>query len=328
LDTGLLYSLIFLGACIVLYVVVMFIFAIIIHSKIFNHRYDSPKWIKFYTPDEFNLNVKNIEFKVGKNTLRGGIYSYDNPKDDTVVVFNHGMWSGVDSYMQEIEYIARAGYEVVSVNYTATEQSDGKSLIGLTNGLKCVDYTIRYVKSINEYKNRKIVVVGHSWGAFNTLAVTKYHPDIYKVVAISPFINLGSTVKSLYPKSLHPTIPFTYIIEFMKCGKYAFANNIKTMKNYKGESLILHSTDDTMLKYDITTKLIKDKCSKPKYYIVNGKGHNPDYTLDAVARLKDFQIKMRTLSGEEKTKYIESLDFHKLGELDTKVMDDIVDFIK
>ena len=63
------------------------------------------------------------------------------------------------------------------------------------------------------------------------------------------------------------------------------------------------------------------------YIIEETKDHNPDYTNDAVKKLKEFRYKLTVLKGEELVNYMNHLDFKKLGELDFKIMNQIVDFL-
>ena len=69
------------------------------------------------------------------------------------------------------------------------------------------------------------------------------------------------------------------------------------------------------------------KNSSILYEIVDGKNHNPDYTLEAINYTKGIQAEVKTLPKERLEEYYQHVDFHKMGELDTVVMEKIVDFL-
>ena len=231
--------------------------------------------------------------------------------------------------MQDIEYLCRAGYYVLGFDYTGTDLSDGKKLKGLAQGVKSLSYAIDFIQKESDFKNADIYVVGHSWGGFSTLNVIKYHPEIRGIVAMSPFVSIFQLLKGMLPKKLYWLIPFVLGIEFISCGRYALVNAKRSLHNYQGKALIIHSKDDPMVNYNLNTEILQKKClnKKVKYYIVDGKGHNPNYTKEAIQALQEYSLKLRTLSKEETITYKKSVDFHKLGELDTEVMNDIVNFI-
>lgn len=316
---------IILGIVLVI-LIFLFIVAYKIHSSTFGKRFDVDPKVKYYTKEEFDLNATDVFFKCGNNTLRGHLYSYDNPIENKIIVYAHGMWSSTKAYLQDIEYLCRNGYKVLGFDYIGTDLSDGKGIKALANGLKSLDYAIRYVKK--EFPNDNIYVVGHSWGAHNTINVTKYHKDIKAIVAISPFNTLNRLLKGLFPKKLWFMIFFVKLVEIFKCGKYAFSNSAKALKKYKGKAFIIHSKDDHMVNYKLNTEYIMKKCNNAKYLIVEGHAHNPNYTKEAVNKLASYLQELRGLPLDKQDEYKEKTDFHALGELDLDIMNEIVEFIK
>lgn len=299
----------------------------ILHNKVFGNRFTPDPLITFYTKEEFNLNSTSVEIKAKKEVIRGAFYYYDNPIDDKIIIYAHGMWSSTKAYIQDIEFLCKAGYMVLGFDYIGTDLSSGKSIKGLSNGLKSLDYVIKYIK--DNYQNKDIYVIGHSWGAFNTINSTKYHKDIKKVVAMAPFVSIAKVFKGMLPKKLRLLIPFIVLVEFFKCGKYAMANSLKSLNKYKGKAYILHSKNDNTISYKDSTLYIQNKTKNKniKYNIVDNKYHNPNYSDSAINNLVSYS---KSLSGKSKEEIIEikkNTDFHKLGELDIDIMNDIVNFL-
>lgn len=305
---------------------ILFLISYLFHNSIFGKRFIVDPKIRYYTKEEYNLNAESIHIKCKKETLVGSIYSYDNPKKNKIIIFAHGMFSSTKAYIQEIEYLCRNGYLVVGFDYIGTDLSSGKSLGSLSNGIKSLDYAIRYIKE--EYKNYEIILVGHSWGAYNCLNVTMFHPDICCVVASSPFASMNRLLKGMLPKILWWMIIYFKLIEFLKAGKYSFTNSKKALKRFKGKVLILHSIDDSVVKYKYNTQYLKNKFKDINYIILNDRAHNPTYTTNAVKLLGKYADDLKKLEADKVDEYKDNTDYHRLGELDDLIMNKIVKFIE
>lgn len=312
----------------IIIIIILFIMAIISHNKLFNHRFTSDSRITYYSKEEYGLDSKDIEMKLGKDTLRGAIFSYPNAKEDSLFIYCHGMWSGIPEYMQDIEFFCKKGYQVLAIEYEGTNHSDGKSIRGLSNSLRCIDRVMQYVTSNEELKNRKIYVAGHSWGGFATLNITYYWPQIKGIIAMSPFVSVIQCYKGLLPKPFWFLIPFSYCLERIVCKKYAKANALKHLKDFKGNIVILHSKDDKLVKFDYNTnKLMQNQNIHAKYLIVDGKNHHPHYSSESLILLFEYWKKMSTLFTEEaKTEYMKTVNFHKLGELDEQILTEALEY--
>ncbi len=300
----------------------LFLFAYGIHHHAFGKRWDPDGIVKYYDPKEYpNFKTEEVEIPFKKNTLRGFLYAYPNMPYKGILVFAHGMWGSHRAYLQEIEQYAKAGYKVLGFDYKGTELSDGKSIGGLGNSLASLDYALDYIKQI--YSKDKIFVVGHSWGGFAAVSIAKYHPDLAGIIAMAPFLNVRRVLKALLPKPLYPLIPFILFIDWVKCGSYSFTNAIQVLRNTKIKTLILHSVDDSMIPYKTSTAYLMKKIKNPNlsYKIVEGKNHNPDYSLEALAYTKEVMTIWNSIKNEEdKLEYKKNMDYHKMGELDQEII--------
>lgn len=305
--------------------VALLIIAIIVHNISFGNRYEANPLIGLYTKEEFNLMAEPLEFKLGKHLLKGFMYHYDNYDNDKIIIFCHGMWSNHNSYLQDIEYLCRNSYQVFAFDYEGTSISEGKNIRGLGNSLRSLDYAIKFIKE--KYPNKEIYVMGHSWGGFAATNIVKYHKDIKGIIAMAPFCNVYTCLLSFMPKGLKILTPFIFLIEYFKIGKYVFSSSIKSLKNYNGKVLIVFSNDDKFVNSNKNSYLIKNNYPNFEYIITNNKNHNPNYTDEAVKKLIEFQDTIAKLPSEKKEEYIRTINFHELGELDSNIMDRIVEFI-
>lgn len=311
-------------------ILLLCILSAIIHHQSFGKRWEPDGIVKYYDLEEYpNLSAENIEIPTKKGKLRGKLYFYSQEKYEGILVFSHGMWGSHRAYLQEMEILARNGFKVLGIDAYGTELSDGKNINGLGSSLMTLDEVITYVKTT--YPDEKIFVMGHSWGGFAAVNIAKYHKDIEAIVAMSPFISVRQILKHQLPKFLYPTIPFLVLLDALHCGKYSFANARKTLKKSMVNTLIIHSRDDQMVPYKKATGYLENHIKKEniQYCIVDGKKHNPDYTIEALSYTQSAFAKMKSIENEaECLEYRKKLDYHKMGEIDKKVFDVILDFLK
>ncbi len=307
--------------------IVLLVISLIAHNKLFGKRFTKDPLVRYYSSSDFNINRRALEIKCGKNTLRGYDYNYDKYSKSPIVVFSHGMWCNVDAYNQDICTIARAGYEVIAINHTGVDTSDGKSILGLSGSLKALDSTISYIKSNPSLKDRAIYVVGHSWGGYATLNIPYFHKDISKLVAIAPFRSVNALLRGLLAKPLYILIPFIELIEKIKCGKHGLKRALVSLKGFKGSVLILHSKNDPMINYELNTGYLMKKDLKASFLINADRCHNPNYSKEAVDYMNEYLSTCKKLENEELVAYKRQADFKKMGELDNKVMAKIIEFL-
>jgi len=304
-----------------------------VRRSMFGNRFAYDPLVKTYSPEMFDLGSKPFETDLGGEKLRGALYFKNGSDTDksTLIIVCHGMWTGHMSYMQDVGYLCGAGFEVLAFDYIGTSLSDGKNLGGFGQSLRSLDAVIRSVKSDAQFSGRKIFVYGHSWGGYAVTNIVKFHPDIEGVVALAPATSFDAVAKKNFPKGIHFLIPVAKLFDRAKTGKFANRNALKSLAGYGGRVLIVHSEDDHMCPYSTTTRLLMKslKGDNFKYLIMKDRGHNPNYTPRALEIMREYSKTLPTLtSAEEMRKYKENTDFLAMGELDSKVMDEIVAHIK
>lgn len=312
-----------------LLIILLFAFSFYMHNKMYGKRWEPDGITKYYTVEDFpELVTEEISFEMkNKSLIKGYIHSYNYDTYKGIIVFSHGMWGSFEAYLQEINELAKAGYKVIAYDNEGTDISGGKNIVGVANSVNCLATAIDFAKK--RFPDMKIMTMGHSWGGFATSAIAKYHPDLAKVVTMSPFVSIKRILMDLLPKPLYILIPFIIFVDFIKCGSSSFANNKKILKNSRIPTLIVHSKDDKMvsLKHNTEYLMRKIKNKNIEYLIVDGRNHNPDYTIEAVNYMKECFKKMKALPKEKVIEYRKNIDYHKMGELDHDIFSLILDFL-
>ena len=269
--------------------------------------------------------------------LDGAFYYYDNPRADKLVVFEHGMGVGHRPYMREIETICRAGYLVYSYDHEGTRNSEGASIRGFSGSLLDLDCCLDALKSSPYYDGREITVIGHSWGGLSTKNIVALHPEIKKIVAIAGLSSVEKTLETMLPKFLKSAPKVLLAYEESVNPGYTGYDAAETLKNSDVKAIIVHSSDDPIVSaehhhYPLMEEL-KDK-PNIRFITVEDRGHNPNFTAEAVkvkdaffAEKRALEKKRKLRTPEEKQALIAKYDFWQTTEQDMTFWNEIFAFI-
>lgn len=288
---------------------------------IFGKRCEKNPDVKYFEVSDFpGLEKSPVSFTSGKNTLRGGIYSYPLQRYRGLVIFSHGMWGGHINYMTEIEHFAKNGFRVLGYDSTGTMESDGKNTVGMHRGGLDLISCIKYVESDCELAGMKRILVGHSWGAFSIGLATGAGMRANGAVMISgPDCVSRSIIDAARQQGVNLGFlkMFIYMYEVARFGAFGMRRATWGMENRKYPILAIHGDMDVMvtLKNSIAWR-IKSR-GESGYRIIPGKHHNPYLTDRAEVAMAKFG------SGVD----VDKTDFSLLVEEDVQVMGIIDGFI-
>ena len=267
------------------------------------------------------------------HTLQGCIYSYQNPITGRLVVFDHGFGGGHRAYMKEIERLCRHGYTVFAYDHTGCMASGGESPRGLAQSLCDLNDCITAIKADARFAGVAISVMGHSWGAFSTLNIAALHPDITHVVALCGFVSVEEMVKTFFAGLLKGYRRAVMALEKETnpvFSGYHAVTSLSTAKNTK--ALLIYSADDRLCKrthYDMLKAGLEDR-ENVTLWLVENKGHNPNYTEDAVKLLNAFGkartklLKNCRATAEDKARLVAAFDFDAMTHQDEAVWERIL----
>ena len=75
-------------------------------------------------------------------------------------------------------FFFKNSFSVFSYNYKGTYDSQGDSIVGLSESLVDLDHTLQFLKSDRRFNSLPLFLVEHSWGGFATGSVLNYSPLI------------------------------------------------------------------------------------------------------------------------------------------------------
>ena len=296
----------------------------------FIQRFDKDEAIPYYSASDFP-GLK-CEEKTFNNSLGIEIhyffYYYANYKSDTVVLFCPGIGPGHTAYLAEIDYFCKVGYRVLTIDYTGCGASKGETLLSVNEPTRDVVELLN-----NLHLNEEIVIIGHSLGAYTSLNVINLLPEINRGVIMSGFVSLKAELLGFMKIGLLTIGPRNFEKKANK--EYASINNWKYLKTTSDKLLFIHSTDDQMVNFKHNTnKVMKIKNPNLSFKIVEGKKHNPNYSMDAIKNMNTWmgqyfslirQGELKTL--EERHNFFLDKPISKMTEQDPEIMDLVLDFI-
>ena len=263
-------------------------------------RVEETKAVFYFSKDNFEgLSQSPFMVRSSKgHRLQGYFYSYPDPQPDRIVIFEHGMGSGHRGYMKEIELLAKAGYLVYAYDHTGCMESGGETT-----------------------------------GGFSALNIAAIHPEVKKVVAISGFISPEKILK----QTLGIFYQRIYNKEKKKNPRYMKFDALNSLHRSKAQTLIIHSDDDPVVSckkhFDVMHKAFVGY-ENITFWKVSGKGHNPNYTADAVkykdAFFKRYRKALKTGALEtdrDKERFAEQFDWDRMTEQDPAVWERILEML-
>ena len=265
------------------------------------------------------------------HTLQGYLYSYENPIADRLIVFDHGFGGGHKAYMKEIEKLCAHGYRVFAYDHTGCMESGGESPNGLAQSLCDLHDCITTIKADERFAKFDVSVMGHSWGAFSTLNIAALHPEISHIVALCGFVSVEEMMNTFFAGPLKGYRKAVLALEQASNPKFFSYNAVESLKNANVKALLIYSEDDPLCRrthYDILQEELKEN-KNVRMMLVKNKGHNPNYTEQAVKLLGEFGkarakfTKKKNTAKDQKAAFVASFDWEKITEQDEAVWQEI-----
>lgn len=305
--------------------------AYVVDTFIFGNRQDKNALYKYYAPEDFGLSVEPICVRYRGVELAANIYTVKPAEEcERVVIFAHGFGAGTSSYMTEIAHFAKRGFAVVAADAYGCNNSEGKNIKGFYAGAEAVIAAYIGVNCDERLKGKKIIAVGHSWGAYSVLAASG-SIKVDGVVAMSGFNAPAQCVCDQlkmvkYGKFYAPLAHgWLYVFNLFKFGVKGNTKAAKAVKRSGAEILLIHGEKDVTvgLKHSAANKV---RGQNVTVKLLPEKRHNPYNTIAAEEKLRELGKVFK--SEEEERSFCDNFDWASATEEDAEVMLAIDEFIE
>ena len=272
------------------------------------------------------LEAEPFSFPSSKgHSLKGYFYHYADPIPGRIVVFDHGFGGGHRSYMKEIELLCRKGFLVFAYDHTGCMLSGGENIRGFSQSLRDLDDCLKALKQHPRCQGLDISVMGHSWGGFSTLNVCALHPEISHIVVLSGFVSVEKLVHQFFSGLLKGYRKAVMALD--PNADYIGYNAVESLSGTDAKVLLIYSDNDKLVSKQVHFNTLKAGLSHKEnisFLLEENKGHNPNYTADAVAYLGQYAAdvgkkKKSLITLEAKQAYRDSWDWDRMTAQDEKV---------
>lgn len=266
----------------------------LIFKFVFGRRVN--KTIHHLTLEDYpNLKSYPVKFKSGKNNLAAYFIVDKNVAEyKAVMLVAHGIGCSRAGYLNRYDYFARKGYLVFAFDCTGTFESEGKGLKGLTQSQVDIDNAIKYLDSLPQIKDYKLLAYGHSWGGYG-LATELNNKNAQKLTAaatLSGFNDIWGICKYQLARYAGGAVvlvkPWTYLHYFLLYGKRAMYKGIEGVSNFKKPVLVMHSTDDKTVPYESSVAIHSAENTNEfaEFVVFDDRGHTLSRPTDVEKEIK------------------------------------------
>ena len=304
------------------------------YKGLLHTRYDGDGMTFYFQPSDFDgLIAEPIPFKsAAGHTLSGYLYHYEPVIPGRIVVFDHGIGGGHRAYMKEIEMLCRRGYLVFAYDHTGCMESGGETANGLAQSLCDLDACMRFIKENERFRGLDISVMGHSWGGFSTLNIAALHPEISHIVVLSGFVSVEMVVADFFTGFLKAYRKAVYAFEARVNPDHIGFHGVESLSKTDAKVLLVYSDNDHLVNVRHYECLKAGLADRPNvtFRLEQNKGHNPNYTQDAIARLGEYHAAKKKLtsskkpvSDAQKNAFRDSFDWDRMTAQDAAVWEEV-----
>ena len=168
--------------------------------------------------------------------------------------------------------------------------------------------------------------------------IAALHPDITHIVVISGFVSVEEMVKQNFAGLLKGYRKHIFGVEQKANPDYVGYNGVNTLSKTDAKVLLVYSSDDALVKKEIHFDALKKSLAGKEnieFLLVESKGHNPNYTQEAVKLLGEFADAKRRATkndalqtAEQKENFKNSFDWDKITEQDQRVWEKIFEVLE
>ena len=236
-----------------------------------------------------------FECKRGGLTIRGTEYRPEG-ENLPVAIVCHGFMAWQDTVRQYTKELARMGYCAYCFDFCGGSvmkkgKSDGETTdMSVLTEVQDLEAVIEYVQSL-PYTGNELLLMGCSQGGFVSALVAAKHPELVdKLVLFYPALCIPDDAragKMMLAKFDPKNIPERLNCGPMKLGRCYVADAIEMdpiveIKPYRGPVLIVHGTDDKIVKLDYSRQAQR-AYPNAKLHIIEGGAHGFSKKHDAIA---------------------------------------------
>ena len=300
------------------------------YKKNFLQRFDKDEAIPYYCTESFpGLECTRGAFQNSENVIiQFYTYQYKEYDRSKLILFCPGMGPGHTAYLAEIETLCKAGYRVLTLDYTGCGESGGERL-------SSVNAPTRDVMELLDLKppEEEIIPIGHSLGGYTALNIAHLTPSVTRAVILSGFVSISDEMMGFVKLRLLANRVKQF--ERRLIPRYGSIDNHAYLASTKDKLLWIHSTDDPMVNYKYNAgQVLAIANPNVRVISVEHKKHNPQYTSEALKTMNTWMSeyyrlirKNKLATLEARIEYFADKPIERMTEQDPAVYEEILKII-
>jgi pimeloyl-ACP methyl ester carboxylesterase len=271
-----------IAIAVVVLAVLPFIAMVVLYENTFGKRINAPENIA-HTVEEFDglMRTRHTFVSDKGQEIVGYLYKRDGVQYKGAAVLAHGFGSGGHcSYLAAVDYLVKNGYMTFAYDVTGNDESGGKSVRGLPQGVIDLNNAITYAEGLDEFRELPVVLFGHSWGGYSVSNVLRYHPEVRAAAVLSGFNRSTDLVESyarkMFGDSVKYLMPYEGLYERLKFGEYASNTALESFGRSSMPVMVVQGSADNVVPaeygYDKWYDVYGDS-ERFTFLWVEGKGH-------------------------------------------------------
>lgn len=277
---------------------------------------------------------KTMQFVSHGHKLQG--YYYPQKEARGLLVFTHGMKAGADSHLSFLFALHDLGYAVFAYDLTGCHESEGVSLYGLPQAILDLEAAVKYLDESKVGAGLDRYLIGHSLGAYASLAVLHVRDDIKGVISLAGFNDAGEVIIAMARRRVFffadLTAPFVLGHQDRLFGPRARYRAIDGLRKKKTAALIVQGQDDDSFPPDHLSiyAAVEKKDTNCDRWLMEGEGHtlllyeNDDY-IDQINA--EYDNLGKDASEETKRAFIAAVDDERYSQPSRELIERIGGFL-
>jgi fermentation-respiration switch protein FrsA (DUF1100 family) len=257
------------------YILSLIVFCIVL-SVVFYHKIENfyvffPQTNLEITPDDLNLNYRDVYFNSpDREKLHG--WFFPTAADHPVIMISHGNACNISHMLDYANILTGMNLQVFLFDYRGYGRSTGTPS---EKGIY-MDAQAAYDYLVNEERIAadNIILFGQSLGAAAAIDVAvKNH--IRSIIIEGAFTSTRDMAKTMFPMS---------IVSFLLPSNY---NNLEKIVLITAPKLIMHGEHDEIVPFSMGKRLFEASMDPKYFYAIKGAGHNDTFIVGGKRYFED-----------------------------------------
>lgn len=235
---------------------------------------------------EFPFSIETVYFGNSNQPYHGLILKPKDKKITASIIHYHGNSGHIFRLIKTFSKLLEKGYQVFMFDYSGFGLSKGK--VTRNEVYNSAEKAFEFIKTRNDFKQLPLIVYGQSLGGNLATVITEKHQKEIDLLIIEGAFSSHKKIAQNY---------FGLLGNILTKKSY---NAIDVIQNITIPKIIIHSTDDFVVPYEMGTTLYQ-KAIEPKKFMAIDQCHICGLWFYADTISNEIEKSLKLISGKHKT---------------------------